>query len=251
MSANEAPASAGTRGRKGSVKEVPSLDDISSLLKLTEERLAKCFREEVASLRGEVKTLEKKLSLALTECSRLNEEVDTLKNVLCSQQRTIEIHEQKLKACNLIVHNIPEEQVMSGSTTLKDDREKIQALIHLNDIEVKESEVVSVQRIGQKRSDKTRPLKIHVTLCDSDKKFKFLNKRKFISTSSRMQEIFHNRIFVNVDSSFLVRKEEFRLRQRLKEVMDEGSGVKAYIRSGSLYVDGKVVDKVDVANQLF
>ena len=77
-----------------------------------------------------------------------------------------------------------------------------------------------------------------------------MNKRKFISTNSKMQEIFHNRIFVNVDSSFLVRKEEVRLRQKLKDIMEEDSGVRAYIRSGILYVDGKEDDRVNVINQL-
>ena len=60
----------------------------------------------------------------------------------------------------MIVHNIPEEEVRSGIKTLKHDREKIEALINGNNIEIKESEVVSVRRIGQKKSNKIRPLKI-------------------------------------------------------------------------------------------
>ena len=168
MSTNDAPS---TRGRRGSVKEVPSLDDISALLKHTEERLVKCFREEVASLREEVKQLERKLSSTQTECSRLDDEVRTLRGIICNQQNMIEVHEQKLRACNLIVHNIPEGEVLSGSKTLKHDREKIEALINDNNIEVKESDVVSVRRIGQKRSNKIRPL--NITPSDSEKSSSF------------------------------------------------------------------------------
>lgn len=52
MSTSDAPcgATVGTRGRRGSVKDVLSLDDISALLNLSEERLAKCFKEEVKLL---------------------------------------------------------------------------------------------------------------------------------------------------------------------------------------------------------
>ena len=172
-----------------------------------------------------------------------------MKDVITNQQLTIENHEQKLRAKNLIVHNIPEDEVSFGSETLKNDRDKIIVLARTNNVDAKPEDIVTVRRLGNKRADRFRPLK--VTLSDSDKKFKFLNKRKFIAANDEMKNIFHNRIFVNTDSSFLVQKEESRLRERLKELKREDPNTPIYIRSGALYYDGGIIDKVDVTNQLF
>lgn len=70
-------------------------------------------------------------------------EIVTMKVVICNQQNLIENHEQKIRACNLIVHNIIEEEVFSSSRTFKNDKEKIQALIQFNNLEIKVNEVIS------------------------------------------------------------------------------------------------------------
>jgi len=49
----------------------------------------------------------------------------------------------------------------------------------------------------------------------------------------------------------LVRNEEYRLRKKLKELKTDDPHSTSYIRSGSLYCDGSVIDKVDFRNQLF
>ena len=153
-----------------------------------------------------------------------------------------------IRANNLIIHNIPEDDLSHGGEILADDDEKLQFLIDSACIDVSPDDVISLQRLGKKQSGKVRPLKI--TLKNPEKKFSFLNKRKMIIMNDKLKTFFHNRIYVNSDNSFLVQKEEYRLRQRLKEMKDDFPGIPAYIRSGALLFDGKVVDKVDIKNQL-
>ena len=113
------------------------------------------------------------------------------------------------------------------------------------------NDVSFIQRLGNGKELKqhVRPLK--VIFKDKDAKFNLMNKRKEIANDTQLKHLFHNRIFVDCDSSFLVQKEEFRLRKRLKELKTENPTASAFIRSGVLYVDGSAADKVDISKQLF
>ena len=94
-----------------------------------------------------------------------------------------------------------------------------------------------------------RPLK--TVFEEKDKKYELLNKRKVIANDDDVKTLFHNKIYVNPDSSVLVQKEEYRLRQKLKKIKNDESTAKWYIRSGVLYLNDEVIDRVDKKNQLF
>ena len=81
-----------TRGRKGSVKDSLTLDDVSSLIRQSEERIKSCFKDEIAALTEKIATLENNLSVVQTECSRLDFEVTRMKDIITNQQLTIENH---------------------------------------------------------------------------------------------------------------------------------------------------------------
>jgi hypothetical protein len=122
-------------------------------------------------------------------------------------------------------------------------------LFHEANQNIASDETVSIKRIGKRISDKPRPLKIE--LSNIDLKYRVLNNRKNISTNPEILNAFHNKIFVNLDTSFLVRNEEFRLRKKLKELKNDDPLSSSYIRSGSLYSNGILIDKIDICKQLF
>ena len=62
---------------------------------------------------------------------------------------------------------------------------------------------------------------------------------------------FHGKIFVNPDSSFLVQKEEYRLRQKQREMKQKNPEDTFLIRKGILYKSNEPIDKIDFRNQLF
>ena len=117
------------------------------------------------------------------------------------------------------------------------------------DVEVNSSDIVSLMRLGKPRENHPRPIK--VIFKEPRTKFALLNKRKMISTSEELKKTFNERIFVNSDSSFLVLKEEYRLRRVLAELKSHDPASKCYIRSGTLFVNGLVHDEINIRNQMF
>ncbi|MEL7309091.1 MAG: hypothetical protein AAGK05_15315, partial [Pseudomonadota bacterium] len=114
---------------------------------------------------------------------------------------------------------------------------------------IRADDMSSFQRLGKRQQNKNRPLK--VTLKNSSQKFQFLNKRESLSKNNDLMHTFKSKIYVNADNSFLVQKEEYRLRQKLKDLKREKPLLSSYIRSGVLYHAGKEIDRVNVKNQLF
>lgn len=104
----------------------------------------------------------------------------------------------------------------SGKEELSGDGEKMLALCRAASLDVKVEDLRSFERLGKRLPNKNRPLK--VTMMSPSKKFEFLNKRRLISAHNDVIHLFNTRIYVNADNSLLVRREEFRLRQRLKEL---------------------------------
>lgn len=253
MADNKATPTMSLRGRKGSAKDssTVAISDIPALIRESEERIKSHFKDELKAITDRLDRFEQHLSSVQTECARLDSEVSTLKELLISQQMQIEGHESRMRENNIIVHNIPENDtpVLLGSDRLTNDLQKTMAFIKTADIDIYPEDIVTVRRIGKRKSKNSRPLKI--TLKKSDLRFKFLNNRMSISKNSDLIHLFNNRIYVNNDSSFLVRKEELRLRQVLKKLKDDNPNAQSYIRSGVLYHEGKVVDKIDIKNQLF
>ena len=223
---------------------------LTTLINDVEQRIKACFREEIADLKDKLKSFESQISVINTECGRLGDELNNVKKIIVNQQLIIESHEQKLRANNLIVHNVPEAVIRMGSSeSFTDDRSKLTAVIQAANVDVLPDDIVSTRRLGTRRSDKNRPIKI--VLKSSEKKYKFLNKRKEIAASDRLQSLFHEKVYVNPDASLLVRNEEHRLRHVLKDLKTTNPDSRSYIRSGVLYMDGETIDKVDIKNQNF
>ena len=245
---NKSPAVV-TRSRKGSLKKTPTLSDISGLILESEARIKNFLKEEIAAVHERLEKFEHKLSCVQSQIVQTDDEVSKLRSVILDQQLQIESHEVKMREKNVIIQNIPEAEVSSEAGILRDDSEKLETLCRLANININPEDMVSLRRLGKRQSNSNRPLK--VTLKKTEQKFKFLNNKKAISNNSELTQLFNNKIYINVDNSFLMQKEEYRLRQRLKELKREDPSCSSYIRAGVLYHDGVIDDKSDVRNQIF
>ena len=239
------------RNRKGSLKDPKdSADsDLSSLLRETEERMKTFFRDEVKTLHDRMANIENSILSLKTECIRLDDDVLRIKEAIMAQQKQIENHESRLREKNLIVHNIPESDVIDGIEKLKTDTDKLIFLCETSNVEIKADDISSTQRLGKQKNNKPRPIKIEFR--SKDKKYKLLNRRKEISKNDSLIKAFGSKIFVNLDQSFLVQREELRLREERSRLKRDDPDSSVYIRSGILYLNNSPVDRVDVANQLF
>ena len=161
-----------SRTRKGSKENICTLTEFSALLRESEERLKSFLKSEIDSLGVRIERIESKLSLVQTQCANLDNEISMIKSFVVDEQIQIENHEKKLRASNIIVHNIPEDEVTVGAETFTSDSEKILTMCHMAKIDLEPDEVVHFQRLGKRQTNKTRPLKVQ--LKSPEQKFKLL-----------------------------------------------------------------------------
>ena len=119
-----------TRGRKGSTKDSGvSLNDIAKLLRESEERIKndmqQFFQRELATVTSKLEKLESRFSFVQQEIVRVDDCIARMREVIVDQQSQIELHEKKLRECNLIVHNVAEGDLSSTEASLKDDTEEV------------------------------------------------------------------------------------------------------------------------------
>lgn len=230
------------------MKEV-SLTEVAELIRESEERLKAFVKSEFESLVERIDKIESRMSVVQTQCVHFDGELEKVKEVISQQMLQVESHEKKLRERNVIVHNMPESGITVAGETINHDSDKIMALCKMTDLDIVSKDVVNLQRLGKRQTNKNRPLKIQFR--EKEHKFKLLNNRNKISKDETIKRTFCHKIYVNPDSSHLMQKEEFRLRQKLHQLKDASPKIASFIRSGALYSDGVVVDKADVRNQLF
>ena len=187
---NKSPAVV-TRSRKGSLKETPTLSDISGLILESEARIKNFLKEEIAAVHERLEKFEHKLSCVQSQIVQTDDEVSKLRSVILDQQLQIESHEVKMREKNVIIQNIPEAEVSSEAGILRDDSEKLETLCRLANININPEDMVSLRRLGKRQSNSNRPLK--VTLKKTEQKFKFLNNKKAISNNSELTHLFNKK----------------------------------------------------------
>lgn len=248
-----------TRSRKASLKDTPKAEaavDFSSLLRECENRLKAFFKDEINSIKTDIRSItdhlssiDANISNLKTETVRLDEEIAKIKDVVKMQQLRIEKYEVNLRANNLIVHNIPENEVDGCKETLISEREKIAFLSEAVGVNLSLNDIALTQRLGKRSTNRPRPLK--VCFKSKEQKYRLLNKRRDVSRNATLKQVFGATVYLNPDNTVLVQQEERRLRSRLQSLkIDDPDGIH-YIRSGVLYSNGKEVDRVNMIPQLF
>ena len=236
---------------KGSLKGTKDIyaNDLSLLLRESEEGMKCLFKEEIKSIADRLSNTENNVSSIKMEAVRMDNKITMMKDVIMKQQMRVESHETKLRENNLIVHNISENDVLTDTGKLESDIKKVEFLCETIRVDIDADDIASCFRLGKRRSSMPRPLKI--VLKEKSDKYKLLNARNEISQNTKLSKIFGKRIFVNPDNSFLVQREEVRLRQESQHMKKDSLDASLYIRSGTLYYNNMAVDKIDITNQIF
>ena len=174
----------------------------------------------------------------------------SIKAVIVNQQLYIEKIEYEKRKLNVVINNIPEESLNVDETALDTDKEKVKYLSSIiHDDEYYSPPVERIHRLGRKQQGRNRPLLVRFSR-QSDRDDFLFDQKKLRSNSKCSANL--GFIYVNRDSTFLVRKEEKRLRDRLKEMRrNKSENDKLYIKKDKLYLNDDVVDAMNIAHQLF
>ena len=186
---------------------------------------------------------------AQTEQARLDLDIKQVKDVILTQQKTIEKHEKDKRQKNLIFSGVPECNVCVGDTQLNDDISKVNYICESISSDHREWDIESCARLGVKRSGRNRILQVKFTSLQP--RNDTLYQQRVIRSDPQFYGAF-GRVYINADSSFLMRMEEKRLRDRLKDEKGKiSSDSRMFIRSGKLYLNDQVIDQINIENQLF
>lgn len=231
--------------RKSQTESMPS-DDLRQLILGLEAKIM----SRLDSIEAKVSVIDSRLDRMQAEQIRLKNENDQIKDLVISQQRQIERMESTTRVCNAIFSGVPENSVGFDNETLTDDKSKVQALcIAAVESNSGSAGIGSCVRIGDARKGHNRLLK--VTFENVAYKRRVMTSQRRLRESDEVTAAF-GKVYVNPDSSFLMRKEEKRLREKLKELKTTAHGSEdIYIRRGTLYRNSEVIDRVNIINQLF
>lgn len=234
--------------RSGSQTDSFSFEDFRQLIVDMEGKVM----SRLDAIEAKVSSIDSRLDKIQAEQIRIKSDVDNIRDIVVSQQRQIERLERESKACNAIFSGIPEGDVRvddsPSSPVLSSDQEKISYICQqLEDFD--SDSIQSCFRIGRSMKGQCRLIKVKFD--DASTKWSILKSQKVLREFPSVTRAF-GRIYINPDTSFLVRKEERRLRDLMKELRaSSDESVSLYIRRGVLYRNKEIVDKIDVANQLF
>lgn len=231
---------ASTRSRSGSVQ----YEDLKLLLSRLEENLTL----QISKVVERIENFEKALDSVHSNQIRLDNEIDEIKKV--TQQEYIERLEVDKRMNNVVIRGIPESSVpINDVVTLTSDIAKVKFMNDLISEEAGPACIESVSRLGRKLPGKDRQLFVKFTKRSSRNDFLF--KQKTFRQDEGLKRSF-GLIYVNRDSTFLVRQEEKRLRDKMKSMRPTlTSNDSFYLKSGKLHLNDSVIDSIDISNQLF
>ena len=219
------------------------MNEIRDLMRQMETNICNKIDQVIAR----VSAIETKLEQVQAHQIQVDLDIKSIKDVIGVQQMFIERLEQSRRKNNLIFSGVPESPlIVDQDEVLDDDREKIAHICQLVDPDIDESDI-TVERLGSKTYGKPRIIK--ATFTNQKHRNEILRNQKIIRNSSvdRLKYI-----YINKDSSFIMRKEEKRLRDHMKEAKSMNpSNDKIYIKSGKLMRNNCVIDQIHFANQLF
>ena len=231
--------------RSNSQGQLITLADIQAIVRGSEERVL----ARLDDITTRLVQLEDRLNRMQLNQTQTELDVLALKDIIANQQKQLEKHETEGRRNNLIFMGIPESNVVFDDETLTNDSDKISSLCNEISDDLNQYSIQSCFRLGTKTGQKNRPIK--VVFSDVSARNKILYSQKRLRENSSVVNSF-GRIFVNKDSSFLMRREEVRLREAQKAERSKAPpNTKIYIRSGKLYKDDVVIDQVNIINQLF
>ena len=218
--------------------EHSDLQEIKEMLKAN----FKSTQEEMANLKKEIlskvdEAIEEKLQKQDETQQRLEHMMNEVKDVEVNIEKKIKVEvqmyldnqqEKEEKKCNLIIHRL-EETFLDRKQQLEKDKEDVLKIFEVTNPEMKAElqELFSetrgrITRLGRKQVPTSKPRPIKVTLSDESMKFDILSGCKNLRNSA------FQHISIQSDKTKEEQKQNYALRQQLKERKDKGEDVCLY-----------------------
>ena len=210
------------------------------------------LHEVVSNLQDEVSTHkikcgknEEKLNQNVEQIDKQDKEINTLKTVILNQQLFIEKSQRVLLAKNLMITGIPRNDVEWGENRYTDKKEKVEAVLEAIEANLTEDSY----ELKVFDADTDRPtFAAKLIFNDTETKNTVLVKASKLRECECEQL---KKVYIKNDETKLASKENYRLRQKRRNLIKEHPNAVFKIEKGKLLQDGMEVDKFDLNNQIF
>lgn len=231
--------------RSGSQSLPFTLEDVSQLILRSEERVLSKLDDIVTR----ISALENRFEVIHTEQIRQRVELDSMKDIIVRQQLQLEKNDRDQRLLNLVFSGIPEYTIEMEDGDFSDDLSKVEYLCNEITEMFDPNDIVSCARLGKSRDGQNRLL--HVKFSNLKSRNDIFHNQKKIRENLTCKRKF-GVVYINNDMSVLMRKEDKRLRETMKTLKSTAQSTdKIFIRGGKLYKNSMIVDKIDIASQLF
>ncbi len=240
-SATSSPIVTGT-----SQKAELTFDVMNNLMMQSEKRIISRLDDIVSR----ITSIEGRLDQFYMDQVLLSSEMDKVKEIVVRQQEQIEKLEAAQRGRSLIFSCIPENDVLAdGNEKLSEDIDKITYLCSSVAQDFDSTSIAESFRLGRPGKKQKRPIK--VTFKTVEARNNILRSQRRLRNDSSIENSF-GLVFINPDRTPIMRLEEKRLRDKMRELKSISSNPSdVYIRAGKLFEKSVIVDQINVGNQLF
>lgn len=199
------------------------LEKVEKMLGLDTNQLSNEDYPSLFSINATTKTLAEKISNQESTTNELNEQFQKQQEIKSEEKR------QAARAHNLIIYGIPEEED-GEKEQMEQDFLTLRNLL-AERVSIKGSDISDIVRLGAKKEDKTRPVKITCTSIEKRKEILTSNKNLRIEDENfeycgcKINPGNHIHINITNDKTQKQREEESKLREELKRRRNNGEQV--------------------------
>ena len=188
-------------------------------------------------LTGAITKHEKQVELMKTRCDIYEEKIETLKSIICKQQRAINEIDAGDRDKNIIISRMIECNLVDGDAVYENDEQKVSALFKAIGIALPLG--AKVERLGKPNQMYKRVIKLNVT--SKQNRDEILKKTNILKTKGSPWDT----VFVKKDLHPVIVQENNRLRIKKKNLqkLDENKDKVVKIEKGKLTIDGTMVDQ--------
>ena len=234
------------------------IDLNKSLSDLSVRDLIFIIREQYNPLRNAFVGIQDKLNTWEVKMTRITDEnadnakklkssigeVECLKKVILEQQKYLETVKRKENAKNIIISGIPNGKLdINENTSVTDGKEKIDAIfeyIGCTDQLGDDYHTINIPPAPGKNS-------YSIKLCLKDDK----TVKHILDNAKSLKDFKAAAIYINYDEPYYTRRENNRLRKKKYTLTNLHKDDVIQIQKGKLYHNNLVIDKFDLANQIF
>lgn len=197
------------------------------------------MKEEIVAQKDEIKHMQDEILELQNTCDHQKNQITMLSDTVSQQQRFLERIDTENRKLNMIMTGIADSKdIPQGIVT-----EKAKDILNTIGIDKPIQDSIKFSRINSPSSENAVIKMVFTKIEDKD----------IVKIQARQLKNFpeYKNIYIKPDKSQLASKEDYRLRQRRRQLISENPTSKITLYKGTLSKNGEKIDEFNIMNQVF